>query len=628
MTPCKDEPMSTISPCPVYPYPYKAFWITRSGGRVHAIPRSLVRDIREDVGRLVPHPAILSGSTKEQVETLVDADAGAMSRPVRLGQYDNCDLYAYQGMVHSVPSGNAAIDLNCEEELWRRGVLRGSTVQEVRDRIEDARSAVPVEFAGWLPIFAFAGSCGNHPQFTHTVEPPAGYRFVCSAPARTTGMSAWHRLTHRFRVAVSAMARGAWLSCRPILGIGRALAGRDPLKRARTLLVVARLLCLLIRRGATLGAALRFLQTRHLQSQLQLPARPRLVFLTSIPFTYGQHPWVIEIEDPTTLFYPFIYNGRTGAVDISKESCLPIIGTMLESDQCRGILTHMRSTADMLRTLFKSPTIHKKIHYCPLGIRLPQRWQHHEENSDGDCINLLFTNSWHQMIGGFALRGGLEVLEAFAILHERHPQLRLTLRSELPGLDGYYHRLMESGWVRVIRRFLPVDEMQALLAESHIFLLPAARIHVVSLLQAMAHGLAIVTSDGWGIDEYIQDEHNGLMVRGRYGKVSWLDREAGMLREDYETMHTPDPVVVDGLVEAISRLVENRDLRKRLGRQARTDVRTKYNLQQWNQGLKTLFDQALAGESKEADSHRSNTNLAEGVSVNRPCGQGEVAAAG
>jgi glycosyltransferase involved in cell wall biosynthesis len=172
--------------------------------------------------------------------------------------------------------------------------------------------------------------------------------------------------------------------------------------------------------------------------------------------------------------------------------------------------------------------------------------------------------------------------------------LRLTLRSGLPALDSHYHRIMEAGWVRVINRFLSAEEMDALMAESHIFLLPAARVHIVSLLQAMSYGLAVVASDGWGIEEYVTHEHNGLIVRGRYGKVSWADEQAGMLREDYEPMCTSDPELVEGLVEAVSRLVEDQQLRRRLGQTARADVESKHSLAQWNQGLKAALDQATS----------------------------------
>ncbi len=68
--------------------------------------------------------------------------------------------------------------------------------------------------------------------------------------------------------------------------------------------------------------------------------------------------------------------------------------------------------------------------------------------------------------------------------------------------------------------------------------------------------------------------------------------EAGLLRENYDEMITPHADVVEGLVVAISRLVEDRQLRARLGRTARSEVEKKYTMEQWNQTLKTAFDRA------------------------------------
>jgi len=368
--------------------------------------------------------------------------------------------------------------------------------------------------------------------------------------------------------------------------------------RLRVLGALLRQFFRFLRRGCRPAAILRFLQSRHLESQLLLGKRRDLAFLTSMPYTFGQRPWVIEIEDPTTLFYPLIQNGNTCNLEIRESPYYPIVKALLEGGECKAILTHMKSTARLVGTLFGSETIRKKVIYAPLGVKLPTRWQRHEAQPEDEPIHLLFINSWCQVPGNFYVRGGLDLLEAFAILHERYPQLRLTLRSALPGLDDHYHRILETGWVRVINRFLTAEEMAALHAESHIFLLPAARVHIVSLLQAMSYGLAVVTSDGWGIEEYIDNERNGLIVKGRYGKTSWADEEAGLLRENYEPMYTPDLEVVQGIVEAVSRLVEDRKLRARLGRTARADVETRYTAEQWNRGLKAAFDRAREGDAE------------------------------
>jgi hypothetical protein len=511
------------------------------------------------------------------------------------------------------------VDLHLEEERRRAGVISGDTPEQVEQRIRDTLAAVPVEFAGWLPIYTWSGNCGTHPQFTHTAQPPPGYRFTCSAPP-VRRRSVWAKAVARLGKAASRVVHTARVLARPLLGVFRGGAGFAPRARLRVLAALARLFFALLGNGARLGAALRFLQSRHYRSQLLLAPHRGLVFLTRMPYTYGQNPWVIEIEDPTTLFYPLIQNGHTSDLRIAESPYFPIVKTLLESDSCKAILTHVRSTARMVPTLFGSETIRKKVCYTPLGVKVPARWQRHDGPGEGETLNLLFINSWCQVPENFYVRGGLDVLEAFATLHERYPQLRLTLRTALPPLDPHYHRILEQGWVRVINRFLPPAEMDALLAESHIFLLPAARIHVVSLLQAMSYGLAVVTSDGWGIEEYVSHERNGLVVKGRYGKVSWADERAGLLREDYDPMQTPEPEVVSGLVDAVSRLVEDRDLRRRLGRAARRDVETTYNLERWNRGVKEALDRALSpGEGAETAPPSGGAAKEGGNPCRQPC---------
>jgi glycosyltransferase involved in cell wall biosynthesis len=468
----------------------------------------------------------------------------------------------------------------------------GEIRAEIPEPLGQGVESVPIEFAGWLPVYEFSGNCGRHPQFAHTAKPPPGYRFICSAPPKPPGTSFSQRSFDWACNWLSGGLQAVQLLLRPLFGLFRGAPGVTPCAQLQVLHALVRLFFTLLRNGASLGSILRFLQSRHYRSQLLLTRARGLVFFTSIPYTYGQNPWVIEIEDPTTLFYPLIENGHTARINIRESPYFPIVKTLLESEQCNGIITHVKSTARLLPKLFQSERISRKIHYTPLGVKLPRRWQRHDEPDETGTLDILFINSWCQVPANFFVRGGLDVLEAFAILHERYPQLRLTLRTTLPRLDDRHYRLIESSWVRVISRFLPAEDMESLLASSHIFVLPAARIHVVSLLQAMSYGLAVVTSDGWGIEEYVTHERNGLIVKGRYGKTSWADDQAGMLREQYEPMYTPDPEVVEGLVEAISQLVEDRDFRQRLGFTARLDVQNTYSLEHWNRGLKRALDKA------------------------------------
>src|SRR5262249_6500902 len=153
----------------------------------------------------------------------------------------------------------------------------------------------------------------------------------------------------------------------------RHLVKFGPVANVVVLTAAVRLFFRLLGRGAKPVPTLRFLRSRHYQSQLMLPRRPRLVFLTSVPYTFGQHPWVIEIEDCISLFFPFVGNGQTGNLPIEQSPYLPIVRALLESDNCRGIITHMRATADALPVLFRSERIAAKTFHVPLGVRLPRR---------------------------------------------------------------------------------------------------------------------------------------------------------------------------------------------------------------------------------------------------------------
>jgi glycosyltransferase involved in cell wall biosynthesis len=443
-------------------------------------------------------------------------------------------------------------------------------------------SEFAIEFAGWLPIFREFGNCGCHPQFAHAAEPPAGYRFVQSGQTLDPDALAEDR---------AERARATTLGVRAVFTLAQNGLRWGPVRCLRLLATVLRLLIALLCGGAHLKAALRFVHSRHFSSQLLLPRRPGLVFLTSVPYTYGHHPWVIEIEDSTSLFYPFIRNGQTWSQDVSASPYFPLVRALLEAENCRAIISHMRSTATTLPRLFQSELLRSKIHHVPLGVPLPGRWQRHD---DEEHLDLLFTCSWHQDPASLYLRGGLEVLDAFDIIHTRYPHVRLTLRTALPrSLDARYREIIDRCWVRVISWYLKPEEMNALLSKSHVFLLPAARVHIVSILKAMSFGQVVIASDGWGFNEYLRHGRNGVIVKGRYGQASWMDEKAGMLRENYERMRVSDPEIVQGLVDAISELAEDRHRRKRLGQAARHDVATRYNLANWNHGLKAVLDHAV-----------------------------------
>jgi glycosyltransferase involved in cell wall biosynthesis len=538
------------------------------------------------------------------------------------GEYKAHKIWRSHGMYYAIPFALEAQMLGTLDYLCHPEVLSATNYPELQRQI-DARPApsyrwestpferpvaptcVPegeaIEFAGWLPAFHSFGNCGKHPQFRHTEHPPQGYRFHRSEPAnlpppRKAGSTeeaqppkSWVDRTVAFCVAV---VKTMLVPIQSVVAFCTCAPGVSWSARWRTLWAAWRLYRQMRAAGCPRGDALQFLHTRQWSSQFLLSENAQgPAFLTSIPYIVNQMPWVIEIEDITTLFFPYIHNGRTCEVNFQQQPVFSAIKALLEADECRAIVTHMRSTAEMLPRLFQSETIGRKVIYAPLGVALPPLVQRPVRGRD-EPMELLFVNSWAQQGVCFGLRGGFDILEAFRILKVRYPRLRLTLRTTLPKLARHYQQILASDDVRIIDRVVSDEEMTQLHQQADIFLLPAARIHIVSLLGAMAHGLPVVVSDGWGFEEYVDDGRNGLVVRGRYGVTSWADQEAGVLREDYHTLYSPEPEIVAGLVEALTRLIEDPEYRARVGRNARQDVERLYTLERWNAALKEAFDRA------------------------------------
>jgi glycosyltransferase involved in cell wall biosynthesis len=210
----------------------------------------------------------------------------------------------------------------------------------------------------------------------------------------------------------------------------------------------------------------------------------------------------------------------------------------------------------------------------------------------------------HQASTGFYLRGGLDVLEAYSVIFSKHAHLRLILRSKLPqDLNQRYRQIIERCNVQVIDQFLSEDEMEALFASADIYVLPSARLHVVSILQAMASGLTIVVTDGWGMGEYTSHGRNGLIVPGRYGTCSWMDSN-GILRENYQPLFSADPVVTNGLVEVLSSLIKDAGMRRNLGDAGLSDIETRFSIERWNRDLAKAFDKALSGSRTNVERAR------------------------
>lgn len=411
-----------------------------------------------------------------------------------------------------------------------------------------------IEFAGHLPVFAELSNVGAHPLMKVFGHPPDGYRFVQTPVAQPSD-------------AMAVRVKDA------LHDLGHALSG--------------------IHDSVTPAAVNRFLESRHMASQLLLPDDCDLVLYPTFPMTFGQVPWMLEIEEATPLFHPYLGNGRTDDVDLDTLPGYWMVRHLIRSDACRGIVTHMRCTAETLPILFRDESLADKIFYSQLGLA-PSDIPATVPERDPETITFLFTNSWHQMDAGFFVRGGNDVLAAFIVLLERHPNIRLILRTQLPAQLGpdVIRRIREHPAITVYEDPLSPEQMDAIMARADVHLMVSAHAHVMTALRAMAFGQALVVSDGWAIDEYAEDGENAVVVPGRAGKCWRYDADIGFFREKWQPLSQMDPEYVTRLIAVIEALIAEPGRIAALGRGGRKAVEERYTIDAWNAGLKPALDAA------------------------------------
>lgn len=326
---------------------------------------------------------------------------------------------------------------------------------------------------------------------------------------------------------------------------------------------------------------------------IQIPIRENtLSFLPGFLFCIQNTPWIVEIEDVVTLFFPFIENGKQpGGKELKDMEAYRFTKYMLQKEACIGVIAHVKSTVDTYRALFPDTEIANKISYIPMC---------HENVPAGDIcrtyqkslgkkVRLFFSSSWAN--SNFNVRGGLDVLASFDKLCRKYDNVELILKCAVPeDMPKKCHDIMRryKDRIHVIDEQLAESEMAALMKNMDIFLLPSARVHIISILRAMATGLPVVASDGWGISEYIQDGVNGSIVAGRYGKTSWIDEE-GMLREDYSVLKEVDEAFAESLAEKIEQIISDEKYRFRITKNAMNDISTRFSVENWNRELEEVF---------------------------------------
>jgi glycosyltransferase involved in cell wall biosynthesis len=317
---------------------------------------------------------------------------------------------------------------------------------------------------------------------------------------------------------------------------------------------------------------------------VKLPPKNSVLTYSLSHLIFREEHWVLDMM--TELPYILAWSER------HLEKYKDKIKKALNSDYCRKIICRVNKGKEAFLDTF-GEELEEEIEVVYWGATTKNFKKEHNK----DRVKILFVNSGNINTAlHFYAKGGAEVVEAFKVLSQKQDNIELVIRSGMP--QSLKRKLVQLSRVKVIDKPIPWSELEKEWLSADIFVLPN---HVNTPAQiffdAMSYGLPVVTTDTWANSEIVENGKTGFLI---HNPRSANFQEGPILHLTHpkyteEIMKGPEPRVVEGIIEAISTLIENSKLRKEMGKAARWEIEHgKFSLKKRNEKLKKILDEATS----------------------------------
>jgi glycosyltransferase involved in cell wall biosynthesis len=296
---------------------------------------------------------------------------------------------------------------------------------------------------------------------------------------------------------------------------------------------------------------------------------------------FRKEPWVVQVEYPTMLA-----GFREESLRLAKKT----IEKALASSWCHGILVWSQIARQSMLLNLDCRQFQNKIEVVPQAV--PARSFTKVPRNDGR-VKFLFVGSTSP--GAFDMKGGKETMTAFTRLSRKYSNLELTVRSDVA--EDIRRQCASMPNVKLLQRPVPWTQLENEFQTADVFLYPALFPgQDLAPIDAMSYELPVITTDYGANPETVSDGVTGFIVRGS-GRIPCYTetllpipatpRRKMYLREIRKTEET----IVDRIVERAQTLIENPELRQKMGMPARREIETgRLSLAYRNQKLKAIFD--------------------------------------
>ena len=319
----------------------------------------------------------------------------------------------------------------------------------------------------------------------------------------------------------------------------------------------------------------------------KIPEDIDLIYAYNHP-VFRKKPWVVSVE------WAHVLIGR----DIRHfKRFKHIIEKLLASDYCKGILVWTEWAKKSVLLNFDCTDFEHKIEIVPQAVPA----KHFVKDYNKEKIKLLFVGSVN-VPAGFDAKGGKEVLEAFTILNQKYRNLELVIRDRIPShVKHKYDRVLSLPNVKIIQEIQSWEALEKEFINADIFLYPTHELHNTVILDAMSYELPVITTQ-IGSTGRIENKVEGFIIKNSERvPYFWNKDDLNLItsgdtpqRHEFQKaiQNYVDPKVVEEIVEKTSILIENSELRRKMGKAARWEIeRGRHSIEKRNEKLKKIFEQ-------------------------------------
>lgn len=296
---------------------------------------------------------------------------------------------------------------------------------------------------------------------------------------------------------------------------------------------------------------------------------------------FRKEPWVVDTEYVSLLAS---YNVK------HFKKYRKVIQRALASPYCKKVICWYEAARRTVLLNLDCAGFEQKLEVVPLAV--PKK--EFTKSLTNGKVKLLFVGSAY-IPGQFEIKGGIEALEALILLKKKYDNLELVIRSDVPkDIKGKYLGLSN---LRIVDGVIPWQQVEHEFKSADIFLLPAHNTPFSVFLDAMSYEVPVVTIDAWANSEIVEDGKTGFVVEKSEKIPYYVENfipDFGS-SQFQKAIRTPDPRVAEALAEKTSVLIENEELRRRMGKAGRWEVEQgKFSIKRRNEKLKRIFDEATA----------------------------------